>query len=88
MPASGLSAVCSGKQGAGSRVRLDVIRHENGDIEDFCEITETAEMLSECLLSLRELSTSNIVRSKEIENAVHNQETIFTTGEFLCQLSK
>lgn len=85
---SGLSAIGTGEQGAGTRIGLDVVRQQDCDVEDLGKIAQSAKMLTELLLSLRKLTTSNIVGSEEIENAVNNQETIIARSELLSELPK
>jgi hypothetical protein len=85
MPAHWLPPVCSSEDGVRSRIRLNLIGHEDDDVELFRELGKLAKMYAELLLAFTQFSSTLVVAAEKVENAVDNQESILSSREQLCQ---
>lgn len=63
------------------------VRH-TCDVELLSKITQSAKMESQILLPFRELATTHIVGTEEVEDAVNNQEAVVACGELLSKFSQ
>ena len=78
-----LAAISTSEERTRARIRLDLIGHEDGNVELFCELGKLAKVLSKLLLTLAELSTAGVVTAEEVENAVNDEQAIVASCEVL-----
>jgi hypothetical protein len=84
MPTDWLSPIGT-RECHGSRITLYLIRHEHNEIELLGKLGKLAKMDAELLLAFTQFSTALVVAAEEIENAVDDEESIFSTSEELCK---
>lgn len=64
---------------------VDVLGHEDADVEFLCEVGQLAKVDVEFLLALVQFSTALIVAAEEVENAVDDQQPILPSDKQLSQ---
>lgn len=80
LPTIGTSEEC-----ARSRIALNLVGHEDSNVELLSDVVESGQELSKLLLSLRKLSSSSVVNSEACHDAVDDQESEVTRHELLRQ---
>lgn len=97
----GLATVSTSEEGAGSRITLDLICQQDGDIE-FCvwsvhakysgdcrtfgDMRQLREKLIELLLTLIEFTTTGVVDAKQRHDTVDDEKAVLVPDEELCDL--
>lgn len=95
--ANRLATIRSSKEGAGSRVTLDLVRHKDSDVElcqglvrprrklniesTFGDMRQLGEELVELLLALIQLTTTSVVNAEECHDAVDDKKAILVTDK-------
>ena len=88
MTANRLPPVGARKESTRTRIRLDLVGHEDDDVELLGHMLDPVEMETELLLTLVQLSTPEVVYTEESTNAIDDEETVPAGGEVLVQLSE
>ena len=64
MATDGLPTICSSKQRTSAGIRLDLVGHEDGDVELLRHMLDTTEMHTQFLLALIQLAAAEIVNTE------------------------
>ncbi|KAF2770240.1 hypothetical protein EJ03DRAFT_77363 [Teratosphaeria nubilosa] len=83
-----LSAVCTGEKRTGTWITLDLICHEDRQVELFGHGSKAAEMHIELLLSFTELATSGVIDTEERHDGVDDEEAEVASGKLLSELGQ
>jgi hypothetical protein len=83
MPSNGLSSIGTSKQRTRTRIRLDLVDEQSGQIELLRHLSNLAQMLIESLLAIVELTTANVVRPEIRHDAVDDEEAELAGREVL-----
>ena len=86
--ANRLTSICTGEQSARTRIRLDLVGHEDSDVEFFCHVLEPIEMQAELLLALIQFSTTEVVNTEESADAVNDKQAVLASCEILVELGE
>lgn len=88
MASNGLPAICGGEESTGTRIGLHLVCHEDRNVELLGNFGKFAEVLSELLLSLVELTATLIVAAEEVHDTVNNEQAVFTGCEHATELDQ
>ena len=83
MAANRFAPVHACEKCTGSRVRLDLVDDEDGDVEFFGHLGELAEMLVQFALALVQLASAMVVVAEVRHDAVDDEETECSRSERL-----
>lgn len=86
MATNRLPTISTSKECARSRITLNLVGHEDSNVELLSDVVESCQELSKLLLSLGKLSSSGIVNSEACHDTVDDQESEVTRNELLRQL--
>lgn len=60
----------SSEQSTRARIRLDLVGHEDGDVELFCHMSNPVQVQAETLLTRIEFTTPHVVDTEKCTDAV------------------
>lgn len=83
-----LAAIGTGKESACPRIGLDLIRHENSNVELGGEFGKLAKELAKLLLSFTELTSTSVVAAEQVQDGVDDEETKLASSKVLRQLQQ
>lgn len=81
-----LPAISASKECTRSRITLNLVSHEDSNVELLSDVVEPCEKLSKLLLPLRKLASSSVVDSETCHDTVDDQESEIAGDELLRQL--
>lgn len=76
MSTNRLASVGTGKQGAGTRIRLDLIDDQDSDVELFGHLAEFTEVLAEFSLTFVQLAAAVEVVAEVRHDAVDDEKAV------------
>lgn len=88
MTSDRLAAIGTGEESACPRIGLDLIRHENSNVELGGELGKLAKELAKLLLSFTELTSASVVAAEQVKDGVDDEETKLASGKVLRQLQQ
>jgi len=88
MTSDRLAAIGTGEESACPRIGLDLIRHENSNVELGGELRKLAKELTKLLLSFTELTSTSVVAAEQVKDGVDDEETKLASGKVLRQLQQ
>lgn len=88
MTSDRLAAIGTGEESACPRIGLDLIRHENSNVELGGELGKLAKELAKLLLSFTELTSTSVVAAEQVKDGVDDEETKLASGKVLRQLQQ
>jgi hypothetical protein len=88
MSTNGLPAIRTSEQCAGTRVALDLVGHEDDEIELLSQGCQTAKMAAELRLAICEFATALIVGPEQGADGVHDEQAEATSRELLRELGE
>jgi Sec-independent protein secretion pathway component TatC len=84
----GLASIGTCKQSAGSRVGLNLIDDQDGDVELLRHLAELAEVLAQFALTFVQLAAAMVVVAEVCHDAVDDEQTILPGRERLSQTTE
>lgn len=86
--ANRLAAIGACKEGAGTRIGLDLVDDQDRNVELLGHLTEFAEMLAELALTFIQLAAAMEVVAEVCHDAVDDEKTVLPSCERLSQATE
>lgn len=88
VPTDRFAAICAREQRAGTRIRLDLIDDQDRQVELLSHLGKLAEVMSELLLALVELTTTVVVDAEVGHDAVDDEEAVLSSSKGLGEIAE